>query len=558
MLSVQVRRCSILQEFTGEQQQRFFGISRDKTVHHIDTLYYAVFLNEPDEIVRLQKEDRLPSNLTQFLQMLRNRKNERFYSSASETDAEEPEMTAKSFSIYEYCVSKQECFDIFISSYLPNHETPRIVVQLRSRYLVLKGVKEAIEESFASLRKFLSPFGLFPVKVRENRIDFAYHTNLIQNPYKFFNDDCMRRHLKSNLRKFAKYGTVRDNGIELETLSLGNRKSNNVYWRGYNKCQEVIRKNYKSFFFQRWYDCGLISAFDKYVYEVAYEMRSYRMGCLVGRLRWYLEFGSDETLKREFQTLLQTNYIQSNNVTQLEKKLHHVIPEPTLVMNIEYQTKRKFYTTCSEWLSLSESCAPSADDPLLQELFSLLGHADSILRYLTGFGNTVSFVRDRNMTLKEFLEAGEPYMAWWKRIRSTPIAYASAETMQLYRRYDVRASTEKARYMVQGQVARLAMLVNRSTEDRSFVEDMADVLCVLNDNDMRADSFIFNSEALLDENGALRSDLKCLDPRRYAENRQRKARQLRGILRREDTLPDERSKELNENFDRRMKEWQST
>lgn len=545
MLSVQVRRCDILREFTEEQQRRFFSITRDKTVHHIDTLYYAVFLDEPPDIMERQREDRLPPGLASLLRMLKSRKSQAMQVATPRTEQEELTVTARSFSIYEYCVSKNECFDLFISAYLPNPETPRIVVQLRSRYLVLEGVRAAVEGSFAALKQFLCPFALVPVRVRENRIDFAYHTNLIQNPYKFFNDACLCRHLKSNLRKFAKYGTVRDNGIELETLSLGNRRSNNVYWRGYNKCQEVIRKNYKSFFFQRWYEHGLISAFDKYVYEVAYELHSYRIGCLVGRLRWYLEFGTDDRRKEEFRALLQTNWVRSDNVAQLEKKLHRVIPEPTLVMNIEYQTKRKFYATCAEWLSLPTATSPPEEEPLLTELFSLLGHADAILNYLTGFGNTVSFVRDRTMTYKEFLEEGEPYMAWWKRLRATPIEYASAESMQLYRRYDMHASTEKARYLLTGQVARLAMLVNRTTEDRSFVEDMADVLCVLNDNDLQADSFILNADALLDENGELRKDLKCLDPHRYAENRMRRARQLRGILDGEAELPEQRSKEFD-------------
>ena len=124
-------------------------------------------------------------------------------------------------------------------------------------------------------------------------------------------------------------------------MNLGDRKSNNVYWRGYNKCQEVIRMNYKSFFIQRWFEHGLISAFDKYVYEVAYELKSYRTGVLVGRLKWYLEYGTNDELKAQCIEWLHSDYVRSDNNSHLEKKLRNLIPEPTLIFNIEYQTKRR-------------------------------------------------------------------------------------------------------------------------------------------------------------------------------------------------------------------------
>ena len=545
-IPIQVQRCSILKEFSPIQQREFFGITEKKTVHHIDTLYYSVSLNEPKDVVKLQNEGKLPANLTRFIQTLRDMKASMRANLGSAYELEDLQFSLKSFSIYEFCVSLDECFDIFISSYLPNEETPRVVVQLRSRYLVLEGVLKAVEESFGYLWRFLAPFGLCPREVRENRIDYAFHTNLIQNPYEFFSDDCLVDHLKTNLKHVAKYGKIIEDGIELETLTLGNRKSNNIYWRGYNKCQEVIRKNYKAFFFQRWRDHGLISAFDQYVYEVAYEMKSYRTGILVGRLRWYLEYGTNEDLKKEFRELLEANYVMSDNNHNLEKRLRNVIPEPTLIFNIEYQTKRKFYVSCGEWLGLHQdlsseypsektflpiaSAMVSANGgyPLLHDLFVILSCAPEILDYLTGYGNVVSFAQDRKMSLKDFLDAGEPYMAWWKRLRSTRIEYASPGVLELYRKYDVNVSMEKTQQSIQGQIARLAILKKNSVEDRSFVEDMADVLCMLNDNDIQA--FVVNQDVLVDENGELVTDLRKLNPKRYSENRRRRARQLKGII----------------------------
>jgi hypothetical protein len=538
MVAVQVKRCEIAKEFTGEQLNQMFGIMRDKTLHHIDTLYYAVFINEPEEIVKLQSENKLPENLKQFLNKLREMKSYvRGNAEGKLVEIAGMEASGKVFAMYEYCVSLNECFDIFIASYLPNTETPRIVVQLRSRYLVLEGVKAAVEKSFEYLCELLKPFELFPERVRENRIDYAFHTNLIQNPYKFFQDENLKKHLKSTLRKYQKIGNVGEE-ITVDTFNLGNRKSNNIYFRAYNKAREVIEMNYKSFFIERWRQNELISEFDKYVYNVAYELRSYRTGVLVGRLRWYIEYGKNEELKKECEKLIQTCYVNSDNCSQIEVKIHNVIPEPTLIFNIEYQTKRRFYQSCAEWMrsydkpmivynevdlrSLDDQKdlpPQSENDLLLEDLFFIIRNARAVIDYLTGYGNCVSFVKDRTMTMKQFLEEGEPYMNWWRRIRGTPIEYSAELVNDLYRTYDEQSSIKKSRRLLQGEVARLAILKKQNIDESSFVEDMSDALCVLNDNDMPP------IKVMVDENGEI------VEPHDYQEVRKRKARQMRGLVR---------------------------
>ncbi len=545
MISVQVKRCKILKEFSPEQKNEFFSIHRDKTLHHIDTLYYSVKINEPDEVIKLQSEDKLPENLKSFLNKLRDMK---AYCRGNEGKVIEiagMEAASKVFSMYEFCVSLNECFDIFIASYLPTSETPRIVVQLRSRYLVLEGVKKALDQSFNYLLNLLEPFELFPEVVRENRIDYAFHTNLIQNPYKFFRDENLQKHLKTNLRKYQKIGNIGED-ITVDTFNLGNRKSNNVYFRAYNKAREVIEMNYKAFFIERWYENGLISQFDKYIYEIAYELKSYRTGILVGRLKWYLEYGSNDELKELCKKLLKSDFINSDNCSHIEAKIKGVIPEPTLIVNIEYQTKRKFYMTCSKWIKSfvssedlklyseidpeglsdmlvkcdfgAEYLNPMACHPLLKDLYIILGNARAIVDYLTGFGNVVSFVDDRKMSYKEFIEEGEPYMSWWKRIRGTPIDYSADKILDVYRTYDLNCNIKKSRRSLLGSISRVAMLNKNTANPASFVEDMTDVLCVLNDNDLPP------IQIYVDENGEI------MQPEDYEEISLRKARQLRGIL----------------------------
>ncbi|MBE6576531.1 MAG: hypothetical protein E7653_00145 [Ruminococcaceae bacterium] len=523
----EVKKCSIIREFSADEQLEFFGIYDKKTLHHVDTLYYAVYLNEPDDIVMLQKEDKLPEYLKYFLSTMYSCKEELAAKFGENIDFGALEFVPRSFGMYEYCVSLNECFDIFISKYLPNAETPRIVVQLRSRYLVMEGVRDAISQSFQYLKDFLSPFGLFPVKVRENRIDFAYHTNLIQNLMKFFSDKNLQRHLKTSFKKGAKYFSLCD-GVKIETLQLGNRRSNNVFFRAYNKVEEVIQLNYKAFFIHRWYQNGMISKFDKYVYEVAYEIGSYRTGCLVGRLKWYVDFGRDPKFVEECQKLLETNFIKSDNCTQIEKKLRGVIPEPTVIVNIEFQTKRKFYMTCAEFLEnralISDMLAETGNqvffkyDPILKPINNILDCAGEIIEYITSYNGVICFSKNNKLSLKNFIDEGEQYCNWWHRIRHTPVSYSDIDVVNFLRQYDQNASILKSRRLFQGQVARLAILQRSDIVESSFEDDIADALCWLNDNDVPP--FIKNPDY----------NIGVCDPVNYREIQIRKGRQLRGVI----------------------------
>ena len=545
MLPYWVKKCSVLREFTPQEQLQIFGISRQKFLHHIDTLYYSVYLNEPKDIMRMQRENDLPANLERFLSSMRNCKDQmRSYDSLPPTFGD-LQFSNVSFSMYEWCVSLSECFDIFIGSYLPNENTPRIVVQLRSRYLVLEGVKRAVEESFRYLCEFLNPFGLYPVRVRENRIDYAFHTNYIQNPSEYFDDEILRDHLKTNLRKFSKYGDTKN--FEVDTLNLGRRTSNNVFFRAYNKSREMIEMNYKSFFIERWFENKLISQFDKYVYEVAYNMRSYRSGILVGRLKWYLEFGRNENVKELCHELLRTDFVRSDNFDAIEDRIKNVIPEPTLIFNIEFQTKRKFFSTCEEFIHFktdivenldidvgqamnSDICFPQSCDPRLHDLFGLLFSGQEVIDYLTGYGTCVCFVKNNKLSLKQFKEQGEEYLHFWSKLRSVKIDYGFSTVVDLYRKYDIKSSLDRSLRLLEGNVARLSIISKNDIEPRTFVEDLSDVLCILNDNDAKHLGSLLNHEILHDENGELRSDLEDYDPSDYRMIRERKARQLRGIV----------------------------
>ena len=145
---------------------------------------------------------------------------------------------------------------------------------------------KAVSDSFEYVKEILYNHGFEIADVRENRIDYAYHTNLLSSPSDYFNKENILAHMKSTMNIGHVHGdiiivpydevfNVRGSKVETSYFSLGNRKSNNVFVRVYNKTQEVIEMNYKSFFLDRWLDKKLINRYDHYVYQRAYVYKSY-------------------------------------------------------------------------------------------------------------------------------------------------------------------------------------------------------------------------------------------------------------------------------------------
>ena len=267
-------------------------------------------------------------------------------------------------------------------------------------------------------------------------------------------------------------------------------------------------------------------------------MKSYRTGVLYGRLKWYIEHGKNPDLIEECKQLIKSCYINSDNNTHIEEKIDGVIPEPTTIVNIEYQTKREFYNSCGPWMAkfpenivIYDSVELKSDEtykaPLDQEMFSeilfFLNNARNVIDYLTSYGNVVSFVENNNLSVTKFyqdLDAEETlYCQWWRFIRSAAIDYSiDIKTKELQRTYDEGASLNRTKRKLMRDIARTSILKNLSLESKPFVVDMTDALSTINDNDVPP------VQIIPDENGEI------FEPEDYQEIRARACRQSKGII----------------------------
>ncbi len=522
MIPTPTLRCGALNEFSLEEQNAHFGLSRDKAVHHIDTLYYTISIDENDPLglaedsTNGKKQDAFVKDIRSEREKLRANPNGEY---------EFCGLTVKliRFATYDLCVSEPDNFDIFISSYRIGDTTPRIVVQIRTRMLVLLGVQEAVRQTLAKVNEMLSKYRLHAVRVDENRIDYAYHTNLIQNPALFFSDEQLLKHAKTRLKRYRKDGYL-DTELTIDYLSLGSRKSDDVFVRIYLKDQEVIEQAYKPFFIEKWFQDGLISAYDKFVFAEAYNMHCYRSGLLVGRIKWYLQHGKSEEKKTELRDLLKKCHVDSDNNAWIEKKLKGFLPPTTKIMNIEFQTKRRFYKYFDKEIEAFDKYKHDAAlyGQLTDRLFKVIHMRSAFLDYLTRYGGTLSFVYNRNVELKKFDVNGQ-YMSWWRVIRRVKVSDAPRYT-GLVRSSTRSLDREKTLRRNMSDLASFS-IISSGTAPRPLADDAADLLCAfVNDNDMHASDLemLFVNKTT----GA------AVDPRseKYDMIRRRKARKLKPML----------------------------
>ncbi len=521
MIKISVKQTKAFNEMSDLERLEWFDV-RDKAVlHHIDTLYYSVYLKEPDA-----DDEEAWIILWSFLNRLRELKAEKKTDRSRELRYEDLGLCLeiRSFSNYDICLARGEDFDIFICTNLPNVQTPRVVVQLRSRYLVLEGVKKAIRESYEVVREFIERNNLQIACVMENRIDYAFHTNCISDPTRVLHDCAIEKRVKSKFRSGVKFFKLSDK-LKIETLQLGNRKSHTVFFRCYDKTNEVVCLKYKSFFFERWRQNGLISAFDRFCLESAYELGCYRSGILWGRSEWYLRYGKDPVLQRRIRDLREKYYIKSDNNIHLEEAIKGIVPEVTTIVNFEFQTQRRLYAGMQDLVD----GLPKPDDlefPDLAHLEKLLSIRKSVCTYLTS--TSLQFVKDR--------KAKEPELIWWwQRIRECKIDDHTGDVGGVLRTYQQNVDKKKVSISMYSNVARLSALITDDYESADLSEDLSAALCEINDNDAHTRQY----GRLIDSSTGEAVAPRC--PVLYSELKRRKTRQLEAVLGRRGTEADDDS-----------------
>lgn len=454
MIRCYAKETKIYSEFNDDNNKSWFDYKRQKFLHEIDTYYYSITI-ENDWF-----NDR---NVIAFKRTL-SLKNTEYFSSKYV-------MNGYHFGFYNYDLELPEKYLILIAEHIPNENTPQIIVQLRSYYLWLNGSVHAYEKSLEDIKNnILTKFGLKIKEVKVNRIDYAFHTNYIQAPSKVFD----LKHLKEGCVTRYKEGDMhfefKHDEIELDYLRLGRLKSNNTFLRIYNKTKEVVQMNYKNWFLKVWLIHGLINRYDLYVLEKCYERHNWNY-LNKARLEFYLEHGNDTKMKHYISSILDEVTKADNEM--LQKLADKLTPKVTIILNIEFQTKTKFYSSL-KLMNFRNRQGYDRDLRMIQDNRKL------ILEYLTH--DTVRFVDERSSITRK---SNKPYSPFWKRLRGTRLVdtVVPNKHVQMIRNYSSQKNAEVVKKRALNNIA-LYSVYQQFSSGNSTVDDIVDFVADLNDNDM--------------------------------------------------------------------------
>lgn len=484
-----IEKCALYWEMDEGQRTYWYDMKTKKFLHNIDTFYYSVKLAED---FTHESQDK---NVLAFRRVVENIKNRlALQGYGGDTlqllvhGGKDDYLNILPLSFgryYSFCLESPEEFDIFIAPVVPGSAetvsvTSEIIVQIRASMLWELGVTRAFEKSYGWVQALCSMYGFTIQEVKENRTDFCWHTNYLEQPEKFFSLDSLSRMQVSRYAEgVMHFARKRSGESEIDYISFG-RRGGRCFIRIYNKCKEVVEKNYKPFFLRTWLFHGLINRYDLYVLEEAYKQKSWRY-TTVARLRFYMEHGADPlglALCKEQIDVYETGGKVTDRMMDVADEL---TPPLNLIYNIEFQLMRKAsksYELPIYWQN--EDKGPA------KRIYDFFDNRRFICDYLTtDIFRLVEKTGDENMSRR-------PDCGFWialKRTKMVDVAPVpkfmeeNPEKYKIHRIYDRKLNAEKMKITIMRKAMVYGMYLKGKNEDSPVNDVMLSVLR-LNDNDI--------------------------------------------------------------------------
>lgn len=474
-----IRDCLIFDEFSDSENFQYFDNCKNKFLHNIDTFYYSVKFDadfsgdSTDPKVNLFR--RYFNNLHQELYASFDNVIELTFDGVGSLN-----LLPYSYSkFYSICLENKDMFDIFIAPKVPKGSgeqsvTCEVIVQIRSYMLWLYGIEQSFEMSYKYIEAIARRFSIPILFTQENRADFAFHSNYLTNPEKFFTLENFYKmrvdHFKGAVFNTEKVGSE---DYLVDYVALGKR-GQKCFVRIYLKGKEVVEMGYKPFFFQIWKLHGLINNYDLFCYESAFKRGNWSY-MTIARLEFYLLHG-----KNDFYLNLCKKYIEdcSENVHVTDDMIRladMLTPRNNMIVNVEFQTMRKS--------SKSYQLLPFRDnshDPIKKRIYDYFDNMYIIGQYLTK--NVLRLVE----TTGDSNKSRRPDCSFWLKLRNTKMldCIVPKEDIVLVRDYSRKLTLEVIKRSLLNKSVVHGFYTKGDNTD-SPVQDMVNALLTLNDNDVK-------------------------------------------------------------------------
>lgn len=469
----------IFKEFDDYKLENWFSIKDKKFLHNIDTFYYSVKLE--NDFTSKSKDEACLFFRKYFNDLSFDlKKSYDFCYPISIPGCEEYQLNLRPFCYAGYYSINIQCpdmFDIFIAPVVPTSSdgdslTSEFIVQIRSYLLWQYGVTKAFEYTYDCIKSLCSFFHLTIKEVKENRIDYCWHSNYLRNPAKFFNIDRFREMQVSRFKGVTyHYSFLPNNQVDNDYIALGKR-SDKCFIRIYNKTREVVEQGYKSWFLKEWLFNELISRYDFYVLEKALLKKSWSF-LYIARLQFYVENGSDSFYISECKNIIDGKIDKS--IDDIAALADMLTPALTIITNVEYQTMRR--------MSKSYCLLKLRDN-------SGYGPAERIYTYLDNHSLITEYLTRATFRLVDY-DSGESnrsrldYCAFWKALRNTkyidvkkPPSY-----IRLLRDYTRKINIDIVKKRAMSSITTYSLYLKGVNMD-NLIDDAASFINCLNDNDI--------------------------------------------------------------------------
>ncbi len=507
-----VSKSKIYADFDEKNLEYWFDFKKKKFLHTIDTFYYSVMFSNDftstSQDVSVKKFRRYFEGLKKKLED----ENKDFDCLSFYLLGFDQALLFKRFSFagyYTICLECPEMFDIFLAPRVPQGRdgksvTTQVVVQLRSYPLWVYGTHRAFEMSYKYVQIIADYFGLTVEYTQENRADYCWHSNYFASPEKFFVPQKyfnMRvTRLTPEHSKDGVHFIYRPKGsadYDIGYIAEGKR-GDKIFLRIYHKSREVVEKGYKPWFLKVWLLNGLINRYDFYVYEKAFLKGSWKY-IDYARLEFYLEFGKDAELLSKCAAVIEKR--ENPSADSLRKLADECTPKINVIMNVEFQVMRKH--------SKSYYLIPFKDNSnkgIHKRIYDYLDNHALIVDYLTN--DVFRLVEDDSSDTNK---SRRPMCSFWKSLRSTRLVdcVVKRDDLKLVREYNRKLNSE----VVKARAIKSAItygLYNKGIQMDNPKQDIVEMLCTLNDNDMQ-DALRFKAKKIKQLNEDELSDLERLD-----------------------------------------------
>lgn len=469
--------CMLFDEMSEKDTEFWFDFKKKKFLHNIDTFYYSVkFVNDftadtrDSQVIRFReffrkKYELLDANVQiDFLQV--------------GVDDKFLNLRRCAFAgMYTICLEYPQWFDIFIAPSVPRGSdggasvTCELVVQIRSYMLWVYGVNKAFELSYEYVQTLANSFGLDIGYCQENRIDYCWHSNYLTRPEQFFSLDNFYRMRVDRFHDAITHSEKKGSqDYEIDYVALGKR-SDKVFVRIYLKSKEVVEQGYKGWFFYFWLFNGLINRYDLYVYEECYKRRNWSY-LNMARASFYLEYGQDEHSLGICRRLVNGELTMEEDT--LQRFVDSLTPKVNLIMNVEYQTKRRHSKTY-QLLPVRDNSAKLT----AKRIYDYLDNRKLIMDYLTFYVlRLVEPTGEVNKSRRELC-------GFWKALRSCKLVdvHLTPKHLKLVRDYSRNLNAQLVKTRAINSIVTYGFYQKGINQD-AIVKDVMDVLCTLNDNDV--------------------------------------------------------------------------